>query len=151
MGNRHWVKLWINALDDARIATLDDTCWRLAVECFMVAGEHGDDGKLPSNLELSWRLRRNQGEMETLLATLEECGIVKKIKTGYKVAKFKKRQSAVTNALRQQAYRVTNRYATSNGPGLRQDKSTDKRRSKRRSNNVTTTPKKRTRHIGNLK
>ena len=60
--NRHWVKLWIKALDDASLAVLPDSEWRLAIECFLVAGENGNDGQLPKVKELAWRLRRNEEE-----------------------------------------------------------------------------------------
>jgi DNA-binding transcriptional regulator YhcF (GntR family) len=112
--NRHWVKLWISALDDARLATLPDPEWRLAVECFMVAGENGNEGQLPTTTELAWRLRRDPVQMEAMLDVLVIAGLIEKKRNVYTVAKFSKRQSAVTNTQRQAAYRKTKRYLESN-------------------------------------
>jgi|6_EtaG_2_1085325.scaffolds.fasta_scaffold01664_13 hypothetical protein len=148
MSNRHWIKLWLAALDDARLATLDDSCWRLAVELFMIAGENGDDGKIPDIKSISWRLRRNEKETLSLLKELEQAGIIRKRKRGYTVAAFKKRQSAVTNALRQKAHRmkddITGRYQ-----GVyRQDKTRNRKEGRGRKDK--TAPKKRARYLGNL-
>ena len=112
--NRHWVKLWISALDDARLATLPDPEWRLAVECFMVAGENGNEGQLPTTTELAWRLRRDPVQMEAMVDVLVIAGLIEKKRNVYTVAKFSKRQSAVTNTQRQAAYRKTKRYLESN-------------------------------------
>lgn len=112
--NRHWVKLWISALDDARLATLPDPEWRLAVECFIVAGENSNEGQLPAATELAWRLRRDQVQMEAMLDVLVIAGLIEKKRNVYTVAKFSKRQSAVTNTQRQAAYKKAKRYLKSN-------------------------------------
>ena len=127
--NRHWVKLWISALDDARLATLPDPEWRLAVECFMVAGENGDEGQLPAATALAWRLRRDPVQMKAMLDVLVIAGLIEKKRNTYTVAKFSKRQSAVTNTQRQAAYRNTKRYLKSNESLTENNESlTDKRR-----------------------
>ena len=112
--NRHWVKLWISALDDARLATLPDPEWRLAVECFMVAGENGDEGQLPAATALAWRLRRDPVQMKAMLDVLVIAGLIEKKRNTYTVAKFSKRQSAVTNTQRQTAYKKAKRYLENN-------------------------------------
>jgi hypothetical protein len=149
--NRHWIKLWINALDDARLATLDDTAWRVAVEIFLVAGEHGDSGKLPENSALAWRLRRDQSDMENILEQLRAVGLVRKLKHCYVVAKFKKRQSALSGADRQRLHRykkaVTTRYENGNAKSLRKDKNN---RKKKKDRNTTASPKKLNRYIEEL-
>ncbi len=106
--NRHWVKLWIKALDDASLAVLPDSEWRLAIECFLVAGENGNDGQLPKAKELAWRLRRNEEEMIVMLDELMIAGIIIKNGDDYLVKNFTKRQGAVTGALRQKKYRHIN-------------------------------------------
>lgn len=148
MSNRHWIKLWLAALDDARLATLNDSCWRLAVELFMVAGENGDDGKLPDIKSIAWRLRRDEKETLPLLKELEQAGIIRKLKHGYTVAAFKKRQSAVTNALRQKAHRVKEDVTSRYQGVYRQDKTRNRKEGRGRKD--TTAPKKRTRYLDNL-
>ena len=112
--NRHWIKLWLDSLDDARLATLKDPEWRLAVECFMVAGENSNEGQLPSLKELAWRLRRDLVQMEAMLDVLVIAGLIEKKRNVYTVAKFSKRQSAVTNTQRQAAHKKAKRYLKSN-------------------------------------
>ena len=144
--NRHWVKLWISALDDARLATLKDPEWRLAVECFMVAGENGDEGQLPSSKELAWRLRRDLVQMEAMLDVLVIAGLVEKKRNTYTVAKFSKRQSAVTNTQRQAAHKKAKRYPENN------DSLTDKtRQDVKRREEKTLSPKNLTKYFGGMK
>lgn len=104
-GNRHWIKLWLSILDDPKMGGLRCELWRLAVELFLVAGENGNDGVLPDVPSLAWRLRRDTESVTELMVELESTNIIKKLKVGYVVSKFKKRQSAVPDKLRQKAYR----------------------------------------------
>ena len=105
MSNRHWIKLWLEILDDPKMGGLPDDVWRLAVELFLVAGENGNNGKLPEKNALSWRLRRRENDLEILLKQLEKTGIVRQLKTGWVVPRFKKRQSAVPGIERTRAAR----------------------------------------------
>ena len=41
--NRHWIKLWLTVLDDPKCGALPDDQWRLMIECFLVAGEQGNE------------------------------------------------------------------------------------------------------------
>ena len=144
--NRHWIKLWLDSLDDSRLATLKDPEWRLAVECFMVAGENGDEGQLPSSKELAWRLRRDPVQMEAMLDVLVIAGLIEKKRNVYTVAKFSKRQSAVTNTQRQAAYKKAKRYPENN------DSLTDKtRQDVKRRGEKTLSPKNLTKYFGGMK
>ena len=114
MSNRHWIKLWLEVLDDPLMGNLPDDVWRLAIELFLVAGENGNNGKIPEKSALSWRLRRRENDLETLLKKLEKTGIVRQLKTGWVVSRFKKRQSAVPGIERT---RVARRNAGTAGYG----------------------------------
>lgn len=103
--NRHWIKLWLEVLDDPKMGGLPDDLWRLAIELFLVAGENGNNGKIPEKSALSWRLRRRENDLEILLKKLETTGIVRQLKTGWVVSRFKKRQSAVPALDRKRAER----------------------------------------------
>jgi DNA-binding MarR family transcriptional regulator len=151
--NRHWVKLWINSLDDARLATLKDPEWRLAVECFMVAGENSNEGQLPTITELAWRLRRDQVQMEAMLDVLVIAGLIEKKRNTYTVAKFSKRQSAVTNTQRQTAHKQSKRYSESNESLTESNKSlTDKtRQDVKKRGEKTLSPKNLTKYFGGMK
>jgi hypothetical protein len=146
--NRHWVKLWIKAIDDAALATLPDSEWRLAIECFLVAGENGNDGKLPKAKELAWRLRRDIDTMLAMLDVLIIAGIITKEQDDYIVTNFTKRQSAVTGAERQRKYKQINGDGSSlQRQERRQDKNTDKRRRGEKKKATPKTNNKLTRYL----
>ena len=57
---RIWIKLYLEILDDMEFGELPEFMkWR-AIELFLVAGENGDDGLLPSVKRLAWRLRLDE-------------------------------------------------------------------------------------------
>jgi hypothetical protein len=103
--NRHWIKLWLSVLDDAKVGSLDDHQWRVMIECFLVAGEQANEGKLPTTAALAWRLRRDATELERIMDELASTGIVRRLKTGWRVTAFHKRQSAVSGKDRLSAAR----------------------------------------------
>ena len=43
---KHWIKLWPELLYDPKMAQLDDHLWRVAVSCFLLAGEVDQHGGL---------------------------------------------------------------------------------------------------------
>jgi len=89
---RIWIKLYLEILDDDEFGTLPEfTKWR-AIELFLVAGENGDDGRLPPVERLAWRLRLPQEKLEETLSALEQVGVVGKTPEGWMVTNFKKRQ-----------------------------------------------------------
>jgi len=103
--NRHWIKLWLELLDHPSYGPLPDDLWRVVVELWLVAGEEDKDGKVPGTGALSWRLRRPENELETMLTKLEQVGAIRQLKTGWLVPGFKKRQSAVPALERKRASR----------------------------------------------
>jgi len=143
--NRHWIKLWLTVLDDPKCGALPDDQWRLMVECFLVAGEQGNEGKLPVLPALAWRLRRNIDELEPVLEGLAGTGIVRRLKSGWRVSKFAKRQRAVSAQDRLRSFRrnetetqlqrpvaSTNNNVKRPVAQRREEKKREKRREKRR-------------------
>lgn len=76
MASRYWIKFYIEILDDPKMGRLSDRLWRRASELFLLAGENGDDGALPSFSDMAWRLRLNEAELLKDLQELEDIGIV---------------------------------------------------------------------------
>ena len=69
-GRTHWIKLYVEMLDDPKVGLLSDTAkWRW-VSILLLAGELNEDGFLPDINDAAWRLHTNvetlQGEMRTL-------------------------------------------------------------------------------------
>ena len=144
--NRHWIKLWLTVLDDPKCGALPDDQWRLMIECFLVAGEQGNEGKLPDLPALAWRLRRNIDELEPVLEGLLSTGIVRRLKSGWRVSKFAKRQRAVSARERLRSFRRNETETQSQRPVAQRRE--EKKREKRRGEKTERPPKtKRERYL----
>ena len=69
-GRTHWIKVYVEMLDDPKVGLLPDAVkWRW-VSALLLAGELNEDGFLPDINDAAWRLHTNvetlQGEMRTL-------------------------------------------------------------------------------------
>ena len=69
-GRSHWIKLYVEMLDDPKVGLLPDAVkWRW-VSVLLLAGELNEDGFLPDVNDMAWRLHTNvetlQGEMRTM-------------------------------------------------------------------------------------
>ena len=118
---KYWIKLYIDTLDDPKIARLPDHLWRRQMELSILAGKHGDDGALPSVQDMAWKLHLPEEKMLEDLHSLEEAGLVYTCaSTGetepveWVVTDFKERQ---TSESYERVKRYKQRYsnATSNG------------------------------------
>ena len=105
MAGNYWIKLFIEILDDSKMATLPDRLWRRVIELFLLAGRYYKDGKLPDTNELSWSLRMSMDDLDLDLKQIAQTGIINKTDTGWLVVNFAKRQAKMTDAERAQAYR----------------------------------------------
>ena len=108
----HWMKLWIDILDDFRMGTLPDSLWRRTIEIFLLARTGGGDGQLPPVHEAAWRLRLTPDELEADLIAIEKAtavdgrpGIVQRTGSGWFVTNFVKRQERMSDAERQRRKR----------------------------------------------
>ena len=118
MMKRSWIKLYLEILDDIEFGELPEFIkWR-AIELFLVAGENGDDGLLPSVKRLAWRLRLDEVKITETLSALTQVGVVHETPEGWVVTHFIKRQEPMSSAERVKEYRkredVTKRYKECN-------------------------------------
>ena len=105
MAGNYWIKLYIEILDDSKMATLPDRLWRRVIELFMLAGRYYKNGQLPDTNELAWALRMPMGELDLDLKQISQVGIIKKNEHGWVVVNFSKRQAKMTPAEKMRLYR----------------------------------------------
>jgi len=102
---RIWIKLFVELLDDDKIGPLPVWLkWRF-VELLLVAAEGDGTGMLPPVTRLAWRLRTSEDDLVKSLRSLSEIGVVCESGDRWKVINFEKRQAALTNTERVQAFR----------------------------------------------
>lgn len=101
----YWMKLYIEILDDPKMATLPDRLWRRTIEIFLVAKKMNNDGHLPDTRQIAWLLRMNTDDLEHDLMQISMTGIVEREVNGWFIPNFVKRQAAVSDAERQQQRR----------------------------------------------
>ena len=105
MPGNYWIKLYLDILEDSKMATLSDRLWRRIVELFLLAGRYNKDGNLPETDFLAWDLRLEPEELAQDLASIEAIGIIQKVEAGWLVVSYAKRQAPVPHAERQSSYR----------------------------------------------
>lgn len=91
----YWMKLYIEILDDPKMATLPDRVWRRVIELFLVAKRLGKEGHIPDTRQIAWMLRMNPDELESDMAQIAQTGIVVREVNGWFIPKFAQRQAAV--------------------------------------------------------
>lgn len=103
----YWIKLYLEILDDPKMATLPDRLWRRTIEIFLLAGKLSRDksGQLPDTNQLAWLLRMPTDDLYLDLQQLSNSGLIKKVNDGWKVVNFEKRQEAVTSTERSRHFR----------------------------------------------
>lgn len=111
MPSKYWIKLYHEMLHDPKMGRLSDHLYRRCIEMFLLAGEYGADGLLPSPTDMAWTLRADDTELQADLLALAETGILTKTDKGWLVTKFAARQEAVSGNQRVQRYRERNRKA----------------------------------------
>lgn len=106
----YWIKLYIEIIDDPKMAVLPDRLWRRTVELFLLAGKFGKDGLLPDTRQLAWMLRMSTDELEMDIKQIAMTGIIESVGSGWLVRQFKKRQEPSTAAERKRAQRDRERH-----------------------------------------
>lgn len=101
----YWIKLYIEILDDPKMATLPDRLWRRVIELFLCAGRLHKNGELPDTKQLAWLMRIPTDELDLDLKQIATTGIVEQTQGGWIIPKFAKRQAPVTDAERQRQHR----------------------------------------------
>jgi hypothetical protein len=101
----YWLKLYIEILDDPKMATLPDRVWRRVIEMFLVAKRLNKDGHMPDTRQIAWLLRMPPDELEGDLAQIAQTGIMVREVNGWFIPKFAQRQAPVPGAVRQAQHR----------------------------------------------
>jgi DnaD/phage-associated family protein len=108
--NRTWIKLYLEIVQDSKMAKLPNHLWRRAVELFLLAGGNGNDGALPPVEEMAWRLRLEETKLIEDLLGLAEVGVVHEAEPGkWVVVNFAKRQAAIVSTDRVREHRKRTR------------------------------------------
>jgi len=101
----YWIKLYLEILDDPKMGLLPDAAWRRAIEFYLLAGELGAGGKLPSLSEIAWRLRVPVEQLKQDISPLLAREILVEEDGGLVVKNFAKRQTPDSAADRQRRHR----------------------------------------------
>jgi hypothetical protein len=101
----YWMKLYMEILDDSKMATLPDRLWRRTIELFLLAKRYGKNGELPEARQIAWMLRMDTDELSMDLQQIEATGIIQPIAGGWVVVNFAKRQASVSDAERKRQQR----------------------------------------------
>jgi len=101
----YWMKLYIEILDDPKMATLPDRLWRRIIELFLLAKRFGNDGNLPDTNQIAWALRMNSDDLVMDLKQIEATGIIQQIAGGWLIVNFAKRQAPSSTADRKRQQR----------------------------------------------
>jgi DnaD/phage-associated family protein len=107
--NHFWIKLFIEILDDPKMGKLPDFLWRRAIEFFLLAGDFGKGGLLPSVTDMAWRLRVDEGRLSENLEALSGIGVVTPTDQGWVVTRFQERQKPLSGAERAKKHREKKR------------------------------------------
>lgn len=117
----YWMKLYLEILDDPKMATLPDRLWRRVIELFMVAKRTGQDGKLPDLHQIAWILRIPVDDLRLDLVQIASTGIISETDGGWIVNKFSIRQGPSSDAERKRAQREQERSRKYNGDVTKRD------------------------------
>jgi hypothetical protein len=104
----YWLKLYIEILDDPKMATLPDRLWRRIVELFLMAKRENKDGHLPDTRQIAWALRMPADELDHDLKSIVSTGIITQEAGGWFIPKFAARQAAVPARDRMAEMRLRN-------------------------------------------
>lgn len=101
----YWIKLYIEILNDSKMAVLPDRLWRRVIEMFLAAGNYDDEGNLPDTQQLAWLLRMSTDDLEMDLKQIATTGIIQRTDKGWVVTKYAQRQAPVPGAERVRQFR----------------------------------------------
>jgi len=103
-----WLKLWIDLLDDTKVAKMSDWLFRQFVYLLLAAKEYDKDGLLPTELDLAWRLRMSKETVHKSLVDLATFGVVcYDLDAGaWLIVNFKKRQAVSDSVDRVRRFRA---------------------------------------------
>lgn len=114
MKSRYWEKLWHDIIDDIKLGPLPgELKWRF-VQLIILAGQQGDDGRLPDVPDMAFRLRLTEEQLRSDLPTLARRELVELDADGrWLVSNYVKRQAAMDANERVRRHRMANRGSAS--------------------------------------
>lgn len=114
MKSRYWEKLWHDILDDNKLGPLPgELKWRF-VQLIILAGQTGEDGRLPDVPDMAWRLRLTEDQLRSDLPTLARRELIELDADGrWFVTNYAKRQAAMDANERQRRHRGNNARSAS--------------------------------------
>lgn len=116
MSSKYWIKLYLEMLDDPKVARLNDGAYRRFVECLLIAGEEDADGLLPAIEDMAWRLRVDATALAQDLSRLAIGELIELTQTEngdrWLVSAFAERQAPSTGAQRVREHRKRKRKVT---------------------------------------
>lgn len=99
------MKLYLEVLEDPKLATLPDRLWRRVIEIFIIAKKNNQDGALPETDIMAWMLRTNIEDLIMELSQIEKTGIIQQTAGRWFVTDFVKRQGPSSEAERKRQQR----------------------------------------------
>lgn len=109
MTSPYWAKLWIEILDDPKVANMPDWLFRRFIFFVLAAKEYDNDGLLQPVSDLAWRLRIGNDACTEALEALSKIGVTRETADGWELINFAKRQnreySDTPDAIRQRKHR----------------------------------------------
>lgn len=101
----YWAKVYIEIIDDPKMATMPDRLWRRTVELFLLGKKFNQGGHLPDTKQLAWVLRMTTDELDLDMKQISLTGIIRPEPTGWFIVNFEKRQAASSSTERSHQFR----------------------------------------------
>lgn len=92
MTSPFWAKLWIEILDDPKVAGMADWLFRRFIFFVLAAKEYDREGLLQPVKDLAWRIRISDDECTEALQALSAIGVTRETADGWTLINFAKRQ-----------------------------------------------------------
>lgn len=105
MASKYWIKLYHEIIHDPKMMRMPEVLFARCLKLFLLAGDHDQDGMLPSIADISWLLRIDDDEVEETLTALQELGITLQNDESWSITNWDKRQGPVSGAERSRKYR----------------------------------------------
>jgi DnaD/phage-associated family protein len=110
MTSPYWAKLWIEILDDPKVAGMPDWLFRRFIFFVLAAKEYDQNGLLQPVKDLAWRLRISEKESAEALQALAEIGVTRETADGWELINFAKRQSVTDKTVAERVRRYRERH-----------------------------------------
>jgi hypothetical protein len=120
MAANYWAKIWIDILEEAKVASLPESSWRRFVECILLAKQENEGGFLPDTFQMAFSLRINEQSLKDDMTRLALAGLVELRDTPqgerWFIPKFEDRQAQkITDADKAKRWRDKQERAVTNG------------------------------------